>query len=311
MADSYSDDGAWEYFVEEAAKERRMRISQVAREGIYAGCNNCIRQARGEYVYIATSDDTMAPDCLEKMVAALESNPDCGLCQCELVIIDEKGVPYSPDRQWNRRYTLGAYDQNLVSKKNKRLAPHDGIVHPALFSIYTSLTQLLIRRTVFDRIGLFDGQWGAISDFEWDMRAGLVENCIYIPEKLATWRRHPNQATQILNTSEVRTKMIKMTRAAFARAQASNGMHLACININDFVYFLERDIVKLVHETSRSNGEKLRALFQQLLRHPRPVIDHILDRFRKRNWGFINCDNRYGHLRRLLKKYGVPSPLFE
>src|SRR5260370_32455850 len=62
---------------------------------------------------------------------------------------------------------------------------------------------------------------------------------------------------------------------------------------------------------AQSNEEKLRVLFQQLLRRPRPVIDHIVDRLWKRNWGFINCDNRYGHLRRLLNKYGVPSPVFE
>jgi len=39
---------------------------------MYANWNNCINLAQGKYVYIATSDDTMTPDCLEKMVGALE-----------------------------------------------------------------------------------------------------------------------------------------------------------------------------------------------------------------------------------------------
>jgi glycosyltransferase involved in cell wall biosynthesis len=42
VVDNYSDDGAWRYFVEEAAKERRMRISQAPREGIYGNWNNCL-----------------------------------------------------------------------------------------------------------------------------------------------------------------------------------------------------------------------------------------------------------------------------
>src|ERR1039457_3714887 len=89
VCDGFSEDGAWEYIGYLAAREPRMRVSQALRKGIYAGFNDCIAQARGEYVYIATSDDTMMPECLEKMVGALQANPDCGLCQCELVIIDE------------------------------------------------------------------------------------------------------------------------------------------------------------------------------------------------------------------------------
>src|SRR5471030_2653963 len=100
VCDSHSDDGSWEYIQELAAHEPRMRISQTPRNGIYAGFNDCIKQARGEYVYIATSDDTMASDCLEKMVAALEAHAECGLCQCGLEVIDEKGQ-VQPWMRWD------------------------------------------------------------------------------------------------------------------------------------------------------------------------------------------------------------------
>lgn len=307
--DSYSDDGAWEYIQELAAHEPRMRISQGPREGTPGSWNPCIRQARGEYVYIATSDDTMMPDCLEKMVAALEANPDCGLCQCQLLIIDEKGEPYPEARQWNH-YTLGSYDQNLVLKKHKRLAPHDGMVHPALFTIYTSITQLLIRRGVFERVGFFDGRWGSISDFEWEMRVGLLENCIYIPDKLATWRLHPNQATQEVHTPKARLKMIEMSRSAFVRAQACDGTPVGNIDIEDVTYFLERDIVELGCQTAKNRGAKIRFLLEQLVQRPRPVIDYFVARCRGTNWKQSNCAERYGRLRRLLQKYRVPSPIF-
>src|SRR5207244_12706918 len=68
VCDSYSDDGSWEYIQELAAREPRMRISQTPRKGVYAGFNDCIQLARGAYVYVATSDDTMSPDFLEEMV---------------------------------------------------------------------------------------------------------------------------------------------------------------------------------------------------------------------------------------------------
>jgi len=72
VCDSYSDDGTWEYF-RQFKDDPRVRLYQVPKEGLYAGWNECLRRCRGEYVYIATADDTMAPECLERMVAALEA----------------------------------------------------------------------------------------------------------------------------------------------------------------------------------------------------------------------------------------------
>ena len=68
--DSHSDDGAWEFIQDLAKKCDRMRIAQGPREGPYPAWNECLRRTGGEYVYIATSDDAMAPDFLEKMVTA-------------------------------------------------------------------------------------------------------------------------------------------------------------------------------------------------------------------------------------------------
>src|SRR4029077_585677 len=102
VCDSYSDDGSWEYIQELAAREPRMRISQIQRKGVYAGFNDSIQLARGEYVYIATSDDTMSPDFLEKMVAALDNNPGCGLAHCCLDFIDEQGMKISSGHCWDK-----------------------------------------------------------------------------------------------------------------------------------------------------------------------------------------------------------------
>jgi hypothetical protein len=252
----------------------------------------------------------MMPDCLEKMVQTLEAHPDCGVCQCQLVIIDEKGDPYPAERQWND-YTLGGYDQNLVTKPNKRLAPHDGLLHPALFTIYTSITQLLIRREVFERVGYFDSQWGSVGDFEWEMRVGLLENCIYIPAKLATWRLHPSQATQAVHTPKVRLKMIEMARTAFDRAQSCAGHRLQNIQLADFLYFLERDIVELENNAAQGGRRKLAFLVRQLAQRPRLVFDLIWERRQKLRWNFWRSVVRHERLKCALRKNQVPPPVFE
>ena len=59
----------------------------------------------------------------------------------------------------------------------------------------TSITQLLIRRSLFDRIGYFNSRWGSVGDFKWNMRAGLVTNTVHVPDTWAGWRIHASQAT--------------------------------------------------------------------------------------------------------------------
>jgi GT2 family glycosyltransferase len=193
VVDNHSDDGAWEYFGSEAAREPRMRISQAPREGMYANWNNTIRLACGEYIYIATSDDTMAPDCLEHMVRALDKNPDCAIAHCCLETLDGAGalIPNAWENAFITQF-FGAW----MDRAHIRLAPHDGLLYCAERCVYTSITQLLIRRSLFDKIGLFRTDLGSEGDWEWEMRASLLANTLHVPQFLATWRIHPEQATK-------------------------------------------------------------------------------------------------------------------
>jgi hypothetical protein len=193
ICDNFSEDGAWEFFQELAARDSRVRISQEPREGMYANWNNCVRLARGEFVYVATSDDTMAPDCLEKMVKALDENPDCDLAHCPMKVIDQHGAP---GRDWwsvSSHFTKSSGD--LLHHSHKRIAPYDGVLCLLGDNIYSSVTQLLIRRSLFDKVGLYRADWGSLGDFHWNLRAGLAASAVHVPDTWGGWRMHPSQAT--------------------------------------------------------------------------------------------------------------------
>jgi GT2 family glycosyltransferase len=193
--DSYSDDGAWEYIQELAAREPRMRISQGPREGTPGSWNPCIQQAQGEYVYIATSDDTMSPDCLEKLVAALDQHPDCGMAHCCLDFIDAQGAKISTGHCWENWPTtvfLGEWN----GRRHIRPQGHDTVMALGLKTPYYSITQVLIRRSLFETVGMFEKRFGPFGDLEWQLRAALATKTIHVPEYLATWRVHPQQASQ-------------------------------------------------------------------------------------------------------------------
>ena len=299
IVDSYSEDGAWELFQKFAKQNKKIRISQAPRRGIYAGINDCIELSRGEYIYIATSDDTMMPECLDKMVKAMDAHPKCEICHTLLKVIDEKGkeIPH----WWNQTPPARFYGE-LVNKPHIRLAPYDGILYCALRTVYISLTQLLIRRSVFDKVGLFPTDWGSEGDFEWGMRATLVCNTLHIPETLATWRIHSQQATEkeISRTShQYKAKFRAMIQSALPVLKIDNAEIYNQLDSDGLFFFYQ--LLWGLRERHRKK-QKLSFLLSFFMISPKVLLKYAFNRFQKRRCFF---DDEFMFLRQELKKLAI------
>src|SRR5436305_15189012 len=67
VLDSGSADGTWEFFQSAAQRDSRFRLHQIPREGLYAALNRGLELATGDFVHIATCDDSMTPEFLAEM----------------------------------------------------------------------------------------------------------------------------------------------------------------------------------------------------------------------------------------------------
>ncbi|MDB5150049.1 MAG: glycosyl transferase family 2, partial [Mucilaginibacter sp.] len=152
IIDGFSSNGSWEMLHEKAASDRRFFYHQKPARGIYDAWNEGIKLTKGEYIYIATSDDLFTPDFLDKMVNVLEANPDCSIAHCCLNIIDEGGEP--TESQWHDWEKVKFYGDHIY-QYHKRMAPYDAIVHFGWSTVYTSIVQLLIRKDLFEQVGFF------------------------------------------------------------------------------------------------------------------------------------------------------------
>ncbi|MEQ1860246.1 MAG: glycosyltransferase [Chthoniobacteraceae bacterium] len=191
VCDSYSDDGAWEFF-QKFASDPRVSLHQVPRRGAYAGWNECLRRARGRYVYVATSDDTMEPHCLEELVSACESQPSAALAMCEYFEIDENGGPL-PSRMTEQRRLF----KKWADQKCRRPRYWELLFQIVAGISWQTITAVLFRRDLLDRIGCFREDLGDVADFHWALAASVESDFVYVPQVLASWRRHPRQISNI------------------------------------------------------------------------------------------------------------------
>jgi len=305
VCDNESDDGSWEIIREYASREPRIRCSQKPRDpmGMYPNWNNCLREATGEFIYIATSDDTMTADCLEKMVAALDAHPECGLCQCALSYIGEAGEPLELD--WFER-PLGRFARDWLDRAHIRPAPLDGLLHFGLHNPYTSITQLLIRKSVFDQVGEFDGTWGSEGDFEWEMRASLLHGCIYIPEVLATWRVRDGQATKNRVTLQKRLNKVEMCERAWQRAISIRPELDREYDWRDWACFYLEEVFKLRMKEKASPVARAFFLLFGVLRACPGAWKYLQLKLLREHWE----EEKFKRLRKLLGEQRVPEPRF-
>lgn len=195
VVDGESTDGTVDTIISCVGSDKRFRYLNAPPKGVYNAWNIGINEAKGDFVYFATSDDTMRPDCLSELNTAISARERLGLAHCELQIIDEHGNNH-PNIQWDR-FLPQQYFEQYAHKTHIRKAPLAGIMYFQFNTVIHSFTQILIKKSVFDEIGLFIENMGPKADLEWGMRACLKYDMIHVPKKLATWRVHDNQLTEV------------------------------------------------------------------------------------------------------------------
>ena len=114
VIDGESTDGTWEYLSDIASKDSRFKMFQSTPMGVYNAWNIGIKKSKGDYIYFATSDDTMTSNCLEELLNGFRLAPSCSIVHCCLKIID-KNSERIKDLDW-RSFPAQNYFADLTNK---------------------------------------------------------------------------------------------------------------------------------------------------------------------------------------------------
>ena len=189
VCDSFSEDGSWD-ILQKFKNDPRIQLHQVPREGLYAGWNECLRRAQGQYIYIATSDDTAESRLLEKLLEPLERNQNIDLAFCDYFEIDQHSQRI-PDRVTTYQRFLGEW-RNIPALRNGKT---DFLVHANFGPAWMTMTAVLFRRSLLEKTGMFRTDRGSFADFEWALRSALATDSAYVPGQWASFRVYSAQAT--------------------------------------------------------------------------------------------------------------------
>ena len=144
-----------------------------------------INLAKGDYIWIAESDDAASHDLLSKLMAKLTDNPNAVLAFCHSTMIDSEGkaLDYTWDQKWLYK-SPGIYDGKSFCKKRM-----------VLKNLLYNASMIVWRKDNFHNISdryknyRHCGDW--LFWFDMAMQGDVAE----VPEELSRFRQHANKVS--------------------------------------------------------------------------------------------------------------------
>jgi glycosyltransferase involved in cell wall biosynthesis len=134
----------------------KISIFSIPHGGPSAARNHGIQAARGDYIAFLDSDDFWLPGKLAAQMRFFHSNPEARICQTEEIWV-RNGVRVNP-RQKHKKYSGWIFDKCLPLC----------VVSPSA---------VMLHRSVFTRVGIFDETFPACEDYDlWLRIAPLYAN---------------------------------------------------------------------------------------------------------------------------------------
>ncbi len=183
IVDDCSSDNSPQILKEYALKDSRVRvITNEFNLGLTKNLNKLIRESKGEYLARFDCDDISLPKRFEEQVAFLDKNKNFGMCSVWAEIIDDKGGHL-------RELKYPTTNKEL----KKALIRYNPFFHPGL----------MIRKSVFEDVGLYNEDWRFAQDYELYFRIAKKYEIANVPSVLLKYRQTTGSITSSKNRQQV------------------------------------------------------------------------------------------------------------
>ncbi len=160
VVDDGSTDGTADWI---AQRHPQITLIRQSNHGVSHARNRAIERSSGDWIALLDSDDRWYPDKLAEQILALQQSPERRLCHC--------------DEHWLR-------NGKRVNPKHKHRKYGGDVFSHCLTLCCISPSAVLIQRTLFDELGLFDESLPACEDYDLWLRICAREAVLYVDKAL-------------------------------------------------------------------------------------------------------------------------------
>jgi GT2 family glycosyltransferase len=216
VVDNGSKDGSVDYIRERFPEVELLELPSNL--GFAAACNKVIVQAvendRCEFIFILNNDAVVHPQALGELIRAADAHPDAGLFSPKIYYLGEDQIIWyaGARRRWGVLAAADTGRGNLDQGQFNELRQVD----------YIFGAGMLIRKSVFEKIGLFDEKFFLyLEDLDFCLRAQKAGFTLYFVPQAHVW--HKVSASTSNDNVLRRYNMVKST-VHFLKKHASPKM---------------------------------------------------------------------------------------
>lgn len=174
VIDSGSDEDESAICAQYTARFAALTCVRTPRETLYSAWNRALALAQGRYFINANTDDSLHPDALQLLVAAMEAHPESALAYGDWLWATVPNAPYPWDTAF-RRCVHPEYHPSLP-----------------LFYAYAGCHQFW-RTDRLRELGGFNASYTAAGDYDALCRMALTRwHAVYVPEAVSAFYQNPN-----------------------------------------------------------------------------------------------------------------------
>lgn len=239
IVDDSSTDNSWAIIQKYARPDARIRsFRNDTNRGLTRNWRFLIDNAQGEYIAFLEGDDVFKPDNLEQKINIFDRYRDVAMVYSNFSVINSRGAVLTADIY--NKYRIKTYKNSCIRATDYLYAKH---------LPFFSYSQIMIRRTVVDRVGYprnLNSQSKVFipSDWDFNFRIATSNKIYYVDRTLLQLRKHANNSSA--NTIET-TGQMRLILDEYANEFRSNDEVLKAINYMrgklhyyNVIYYLER-----------------------------------------------------------------------
>lgn len=207
IVDDCSNDNSPQILEEYAKKDNRIRIiTNEFNLGLTKNLNKMIKESKGYYIARFDCDDISLPERFTEQVQYLDEHQKCGVVSLWADIIDGQG-------KYSRTIKYPTSDSDL----RNALIQYNPFFHPGI----------MVRKEVFDSVGLYDESWRFAQDYELYFRIAKKYELGNVSKILLKYRETGGSITGSKNKQQI-ALVLKAKKKAIKEGQYSkwNYVHL-------------------------------------------------------------------------------------